>query len=167
MESYPVPRSSYTHVIPQLWITRFPLFAANYRGVATEIPTDVDNYSHKLGISSKEQRDGCPQLFHPCLWMGSLPEQHLGCVWGNDHTQSYPRLWITLCGEVLCLWVSLFKTLRLFRRSSRQKRTPRTLSGEFSNVALCAYRQRVVIRKPTIATPKPTRILPAPRAGTG
>ena len=73
-----------------------------------------------------------------------------------------------MCGETGCLWVSLFKTSGSSTGGHEAKKnSPDGIQGVLSITRVCSYRQRVVIRKPTIATPKPTRILPAPSAGTG
>ena len=60
---------SYTHVIPQLWITRIPALAPNRPALATELSTVVDNYLHKVGINPYAWSTLYPQLFHLLLWI--------------------------------------------------------------------------------------------------
>ena len=78
-----------------------------------------------------------------------------------------------MCGELPRLWVTLFKTHgRQSRVRLEQKKGTPGCCGirEFLKeraAAAAGYRQRVVIRNPTMATPKPTRMFPAPSAGTG
>lgn len=81
-----------------------------------------------------------------------------------------------MCGEVPSLWVTLFKTCFTEQPSLPRLKAAKTelpgcfgIRGVLEKVDSWAavYRQRVVIRKPTMATPKPTRMFPAPSAGTG